>query len=286
MKTTDKPLTFKFFNYKWSRVPTWARATDHIYQTWYLNRYGYKNLQGFKKFLADKMSVCEAGCGVARDSKMFAEANPQAKILAVDQSKQALREAKRSLAKFPNCKTLRADITNFVVPQKFNFISCDQVMHHTPDPGKTLKHLFSKLKPGGVLNFCVCRKKNPYRDLVDDLIMNRARDMKPKDLWEFSRIVTEFGKALYKLNIKNVTFQGRKYENLQRFIHNQVFRCWYNPSIPFELSVSSNYDWFSSNPRFNAAEVRKDMLGKISGFKVLRFFEDDAVISVSLKKLK
>src|SRR3989338_3729265 len=101
MKTTDKKLTFKYFNYKWARVPTWARATDHIYEAWYINRYGYKNHAGLKKFLSDKKSICEAGCGVARDSKMFAEANPHAKILAVDQSKEAIQTAKATLSKFP-----------------------------------------------------------------------------------------------------------------------------------------------------------------------------------------
>ncbi len=40
MKTVNKKLTFKYFNYKWGRVPTWARATDHIYEQWYLTRYG------------------------------------------------------------------------------------------------------------------------------------------------------------------------------------------------------------------------------------------------------
>ncbi len=285
-KTNAKLLTFNFFNYKWMLVPSWAKTTEHIYRKWYINRYGYKNPEGLKRFLADKTFICEAGCGLARDSKMFAEANPHAKILAVDQSKQAIATAKQTLAKFPNCKTLVADITDFSVPQKFDFISCDQVIHHTPNPGNTLRHLYNKLKPGGVLNFSVCRLKNTYRDLVDDLLMEKAKKMRPEDLWEFARVVTEFARALYNLKIKSVQFQKRRYESLQRFVHDQIFRAWYRPDIPFELSVSSNYDWFSGNPRFSSEEVRKYMLNKISSFKILRFFEDDAVISVSLKKIK
>lgn len=285
MKTVNKKLTFKYFNYKWGRVPTWARATDHIYEQWYLTRYGYKNHAGLKKFLKDKKSILEAGCGVGRDAKMFAEANPDARIVGVDQSEEALRIAKKSLKTFPGWSELRADITTFKTKEKFDFISCDQVVHHTPNPGKTLSNLGGKLNPGGILNFSVCRKKNEYRDLVDDLIMLKARDMKPEDLWGFSRVVTEFAKALYELDIKPVKFKGRKYESLQRFVHNQVFRAWYDPKIAFELSVSSNYDWFSSNPRFTATEVKTDILSHIEGFKILRFHEDDAVISVSLKKL-
>lgn len=286
MKTTDKSLTFKFFNYKWARVPTWARATDHIYEEWYMKRYGYKNHAGLRKFLKNKKTICEAGCGVGRDSKMFAEAAPHAMILAVDQSKDALKMAAKTLSKFPNAATARTDITTFKVPGSFDFISCDQVIHHTPNPGKALKALYRKLNPGGILNFSVCRKKNEYRDLVDDLLMEKGREMTPAALWKFSRTVTKFAKALYDLHINNVTFRGRKYPSLQRFVHNQVFRTWYDPKIPFELSVSSNYDWFSSNPRFSAKEVRTKILPHISGYKIVRFFEDDAVISVSLKKLR
>jgi len=285
-KTNSKPLTFNFFNYKWRRVPTWARATEPVYRKWYLDRYGYKNMDGLRKFLVDKKFICEAGCGLARDSKMFAEANPHAQILAADQSRQALLQAKKTLAPYANCKTMIVDITRFPVKQTFDFISCDQVIHHTPNPGDTLRHLYAKLNVGGVLNFSVCKKKNKYRELVDDLIMERAKTMRPSVLWEFARKVTEFAKALYDLRISNVAFGKKRYENLQRFVHNHVFRAWYNPDIHFELSLSSNYDWFCGNPRLSAQEVRKNMLGKISHFNVLRFIEDDAVISVSLKKLK
>jgi len=284
MKTNPKKVTFNFFDYKWSLVPDWAEKTEDVYRKWYLDRYGLSGMEGLKKFLADKQDICEAGCGLARDSKMFAEANRTARILAVDQSKPALEVAKRTLAKFPNVATMRGDITNFNPKRKFDFISCDQVIHHTPDPGKTLAHLYSLLKPGGVINFSVCKKKNEFRELVDDCIMNHAKKMKPKDLWEFSRTVTLFAKALYDLGIKNVKFRGKTYPNLQRFVHNHVFRAWYNPDLPLELSVSSNYDWFSQNPRLSAADIRKKMLNRISKFKVLRFHEDDAVISVSLRK--
>jgi SAM-dependent methyltransferase len=285
METNPKEVTFDFFNYKWSLVPDWAEKTQDIYRNWYLTRYGYRDMKGLSEFLSDKTDICEAGCGQARDSKMFAEANPRARILAVDQSEEALLVANQTLEGLSNCSTMRGDITEFSPEQSFDFISCDQVIHHTPDPGETLAHLYSLLKPGGVLNFCVCKKKNEYRELADDLIMDNAKNMSKNELWEFSRTVTEFAKALYDLGIKDVEFHGKRYENLQRYVHNHVFRAWYNPDLPFELCVSSNYDWFSQNPRLSADDVREKMLNRITGFKVLRFHEeDDAVISVSLQK--
>ena len=65
--------TFKFFNYKWKRVPEWATKTEKIYVNWYLRRYRYKTLKKLKKFLNNKKNILEAGCGVARDSKLFAK---------------------------------------------------------------------------------------------------------------------------------------------------------------------------------------------------------------------
>jgi SAM-dependent methyltransferase len=284
MKPPDKRLTFDFFDYKWRKVPNWGRDTEAMYRAWYLTRYGYRTLSGLKRFLRGRQRILDAGCGLARDSKMFAELNPRAEIVAMDQSRSALEVARRTLKRFANCRVVRADITRFAGEGRFDFISCDQVLHHTPHPDRTLRHLFRHLAPGGVLNFFVCRKKNPYRDLVDDRIMARAASMTPAELWRFAETVTGFGKALHDLDVRRVRFAGREYETLQRFVHNQVFRCWYNPAIDFQLSVSSNYDWFSNNPRFDAGEVRTMMKRGLGSHDVLRFYQDDASISVSVRR--
>lgn len=284
-RINNKKVTFNFFNYKWSKVPSWAEATENIYRRWYLERYGYGTMRGLAGFLKNKSRIMEAGCGLARDSKMFAEANPNAKIVAIDQSGEALKVARETLRGLPNCDIFMVDLTKFKYPQKFDFISCDQAIHHTPNVGRTLKHLFNKLNLGGIINFSVCRKKNKLRDWADNLIMAKAADMSPDELWGFSVKVTEFGKALYDLDLKNIKFENKIYEDIQRFVHNNLFRCWYNPNVGFDLSVSSNYDWFSGNPRFNAKEVKQVILSHIKNYKLLRFFEDDATISVSLKKV-
>lgn len=285
MEKPDKGITFNFFDFKWKMVPIWGQATEAIYRKWYLQRYGYQTEASLKEFLSDKEFILEAGCGLARDSKFFAELNPNAHIVAMDQSPSALEVARQELTSFKNCVVVHGDITSFEYPNLFDFISCDQVLHHTPEPILTLRHLYNHLVPGGVLNFFVCRKKNKYRDLVDDLIMDRARTMTPEELWKFSEEVTRFGQALYGLDIKNIQFEGKAYEDVQRLVHNNLFRCWYNPNIGFDLSVSSNYDWFSGNPRFNAREVRSLMGHGLGPHKVLNFYEDDASISVSVRKL-
>ncbi len=287
MSAPDKTYTFQIFNDKWRRARTWATATEASYRKWYLTRYGYGTLEALGVFLADKRRVLEAGCGQARDSKMFAELNPTAEIVAMDQSPEALAVAAENLKPFGNCRVARDDITSFAWPEPFDFISCDQVLHHTPDPAATLRHLFGRLSVGGTLNFFVCRKKNPERDAVDDAIMECAKSMTPDELWDFSVHVTNLGKALYELGIKNVRVGNDAFVDVQRLVHNRLFRCWYDPTIDFDLSVSSNFDWFSGNPRFNAEEVRA-MIATLPdhAYEVTRFYEDDPSISVSLTRLR
>jgi len=277
----NKNLTLKFFDSKWFRVPTWAEDTEAIYRKWYLKRYGYNTEQNLKKFLKDKHYILDAGCGLGRDSKFFGELNPKATIIAVDQSPHAIKAAKKVV----KGKVLKLDITKMKLKERFDFISCDQVIHHTPNPNKTLIRLFKHLNKGGVINFSVCRKKNKYRDFTDDVLMKYARKMSTDELWKFSHTITLFGKALHDLKIKKITFEGKKYDSIQRFVHNNLFRCWYNPDVDFTLSVSSNYDWFSGNPRFNLKEVKSEILKGLPKYKLLRTYQDDATISVSLKKL-
>jgi len=112
MTQPDKKLTFAFFDYKWRRVPQWAAQTDAIYRRWYLTRYGYRTLAGLRAFLRDKTRILEAGCGLARDSKMFAELNPRAAVVAMDQSPSALKVARRTLKPLANCRVVRGAVVS------------------------------------------------------------------------------------------------------------------------------------------------------------------------------
>ena len=287
MNKIENKNTFRLFNYKWKKVPDWGIKTKNIYIKWYLKRYNFKNINSFKNFLKSKKNILDAGCGLGRDTELFAKLNPKANIFACDQSFHAVNLVKKNLKKYKNVKIFRADITKKIkVNKQFDFISCDQVLHHTPNPGITLRNLFSKLNKNGYLNFFTCRKKNIYRDYVDDELMNYFQNKSPNELWKFSEVVTKFGKALYDLRINNVKFNNKKYSNIQMFVHNQIFRCWYNPNINFKLSVSSNYDWFSNNPRYSLLELKKILKSSIKNYKIINTFEDDASVSIIIKKLK
>ena len=286
IKKIQNKNTFRFFNYKWKKVPSWAKDTDKKYVNWYLTRYGYKNKKNFAKFLKNKKNILEAGCGLARDSRLFATLNNRANVFACDQSLIAINHAKKDLKKFKNIHFFQQDITKkFKTKKKFDLISADQVLHHTPNPGKTLKNLFSNLNRGGYLNFFVCKKKNIYRDFIDDYIMDHFRNKSAKELWNFAVDVTKFAKSLYDLGIENVNFKKKKYKNLQLFIHYNSFRFWYDPKLNFNLCVSSNYDWFSNNPRYDLLDLKKYLRKNLKNYKIVRKYEDDASVSMIIKKI-
>jgi SAM-dependent methyltransferase len=285
-KTIKNFNTFRFFNYKWKKVPSWGAVTAKQYTKWYLKRYGFKNIKTFKKFINNKKLILDAGCGLARDSVFFSKLNKKGKIFAIDQSKFVINYNKKKLAINKNLHFYQRDITkklNF--QKKFDFISCDQVIHHTPDIVKTIKNLIVNLKKEGSLFFFVCKQKNYFRDLVDDYIMDSFKNKSPDQLWKFATIVTKFGKAIHNLNLKEIRTKNKIYKNLQEIVHYHLFRCWYNPKIPFKLSVSSNYDWFSNNPRYSLNEIKSilnQIKKKYKNIKVQRIYSDDASISVRL----
>ena len=273
--------TFKFFDWKWNRVPQWGEQTKEIYHEWYLRKYGF-NKQEFQKFLSNKKRILDVGCGVGRDLKFFRGNSQNAEIVGVDQSYHAINYLKKENLK-------RVELYNLDITKdlggigRFDFISCDQVLHHTPNPQQTINDLVNILDSGGHMHLFVCKKKNELRDLIDDKIMHHSRNMSPEELWEFSIKITEFGKALHSLNINNIEYKGKKYNSLQNLVHNQTFRCWYNPEIDFDLSVSSNYDWFSNNPRYSREEFLS-FFDSIQNIVIQNVYEDDACVAIRVQK--
>lgn len=282
-----KEDVFKFFNYKWMRVPEWAESTEKIYREWYLKKYDFKSTKGFKNFLKSRTKCADMGAGLGRDVKFFRELASSLDITAVDQSAPALRTLKKNN---PTIHTVKLDITISkevlqILGRDFDFISCDQVLHHTPNPLAVLKTFSKMLKHDGVIHFFVCNKKNEFRDLADDVLMHHARYLSPKRLWQFAEVVTSLGKELHQIHEGKVRFKNRIYPSLQNYVHNNLFRCWYNPDISFELSVSSNYDWFSNNPRYSVEEVKSWMNQLEDSLEIVNLYSDDASVAVVARKI-
>lgn len=140
--------------------------------------------------------------------------------------------------------------------ESFDVIVSNGVFHHTPNTKLALRNVIKKLKSGGVCLFYVYKKKSPIREFSDDYIRSKISDL-PYDLaWNEMIPITNLAKSLHAQSIKitiphDVEILGiKKGEyDLQRFIYQFFFKCFWNEEWGFDYSNMVNYDWY--HPKFS-----------------------------------
>lgn len=238
------------FSEKWRRAPNYREATRHHYVQWYLQRYGFRTREALREFLAAKQRVLDAGTGHGRDVELFAE-NSLATVVGIDIS-DGIRNAHHDLRHLENVHLVQADLARLPFPESFfDFISCDQVIHHTPNVYQSLLALVEHLAPGGHLAMYVYKRKGPIREFCDDYIRRVTVNLPPDQCIEWSEAITRLGKALSDLDVQIevpedipiLEIKAGKYD-LQRFIYWHVFKCYWNDSMDWETNVITNFDWY------------------------------------------
>jgi SAM-dependent methyltransferase len=238
------------FSWKWKHAPDYRQATQGHYVNWYLERYGFGNAAGLARFLSTKQRVLDAGTGHGRDAELFAT-NSNATVFGIDIS-YGIHNAYKDLGRIPNLHLVQADLTRLPFPETFfDFISCDQVIHHTPDTRKSFLALLKHLAPGGHIGIYVYKKKAPLREFADDYIRERTVKMSPEECLNFSESITKLGKALSDLHVQfevpeDIPLLGIKAgtHDIQRFIYWNVLKCYWNDSIDWDSNVITNFDWY------------------------------------------
>src|SRR5262249_17331875 len=150
-----------------------------------LKRYRFGTLESLRDFLSRKRRVLDAGTGVGRDTRLYAD-NSDAAVVGVDVS-QGIDSAFDHLKSLRNAHLVQADLTRLPFPPEFfDFIACDQVLHHTPDAEESFRRLVTRLAPGGDLSIYVYRRKAPIRELADDHLREAAGRMSEEEAWELA----------------------------------------------------------------------------------------------------
>lgn len=242
--------TVESFSWKWTKAKNYRDTTNAHYTQWYLDRYGFGNEAALATFLAGKKTILDAGTAHGRDAEMYSR-NSSATIFGIDIS-QGIRNAYRDLKGVPNLHLAQADLTRLPFAEGFfDFIGCDQVIHHTPDTHESLKHLIAHLAPGGHIAFYVYKKKGPVREFCDDHIRAQGVKMSPEDCLKMSEGITKFGKMLSDLKLtidvpEDIPILGIKAgkQDLQRFIYWNMFKCYWNDTMDWESNVITNFDWY------------------------------------------
>lgn len=275
------------FSAKWQRAPEFGHEekSRRFYVDWYLRRYQFGTLERLEDFLRAKRRVLDAGTGNGRDVRLYADHCP-GQVFGIDVS-VAIDSAYRHLRTQANVHLLQADLTRLPFPPAFfDFIACDQVLHHTRSTEASFRRLATHLGPGGDLSIYVYRKKAPLRELADDYLRRVVAGMGEEEAWQLSEQLTVLGQRLSDLgasitvpDIPALGIRAGTYD-VQRFVYWHMLKCYWNPALEPGDSVITNFDWYRPPyaHRHTAEEVRRWF--RDEGLEIATFDECDAGISV------
>ena len=219
---------------KWRRIPGYGYddAALEFQREWYLQKFGWRTVDRFREFLLGQERVLDAGCGLGRDVKFYAE-NTNGLVFGVDISDSIL-VANERLRHLPNVHLIRADMTRLPFRANyFDFISSDQALHHTPDTRDSFNRLVDHVKPRGQIAIYVYKKKSPAREYADDMMRSYTTEMSYDDCAAFSSACALFGRTVAKLNL-----------DLQRSIYWNLFKCFWDDRYDVTTNVLINMDWY------------------------------------------
>ncbi len=291
MNNTETSFKDKWDNNKDLAFTETLREGSDIYN-WILNRNGFENKLAFQKFLVSKKRVLDAGCGNGRVTALLrVNSKPETtEIVGIDLV--AAEVAKENLKEESNVsffqKDLLGDLTDL---GKFDFIYCQEVLHHTNDPQRSFNNLVSLLDTNGEIAIYVYKKKAPVREYVDDYIRDIISKYDYEKAMAVCKQITELGKSLHETKAKITVPALDLLEidagefDLQRFIYHFFMKCFWNPDLSFEANVAINYDWYHpQNCTRHTVEEIKNWFTE-SGLQINHVFQDYYGITIKGKKI-
>jgi SAM-dependent methyltransferase len=263
----DQQETLESFTAKWADIThDEVRQRYRQQHAWYVERFGFGDEHGLRDFLADKQLVLDAGTGTGGDAARFAELAPHSVVVGLDLS-GAIDVAQREFGDLPNVHFAQADLMRPPVRRaQFDFVSSDQVIHHTPDARRAFATLAERLRPGGHLAVYVYKVKAPLRELADDWIRKRSTRMRPDECMEFARDITELGRALSRAAAtvrleRGVPLLGIAPgdHDVQRLIYWSFLKCFWNDDFSENLNTLVNFDWY--HPPYASRHTEDELSG-------------------------
>lgn len=220
-------------------------------QNWILTRNGFATPSDLRAFLAGKRRVLDAGCGNGRVTALLRRYSDPATTEIVGIDLVAADVARANLADERNLrfaqKDLLGDLSDLGV---FDFIYCQEVLHHTSDPRRAFANLCERLAPDGEIAIYVYKQKAPVREFVDDFVRERISHLPYEAAMAHSRAITDFGRALAEAKcevavpaVPVLGIEAGRYD-VQRLIYHFFMKCYWNPDMSYDENVAVNYDWY------------------------------------------
>lgn len=288
--------TAKSFSDKWHKNTNLAfdntlDPNSDIFK-WITQRNGFGNPEALKEYLKTKKRILDAGCGNGRVTALLRSySNPETtEVVGIDLT--AADVAAKNLQQYKNVKFYTKNLLDDLSDLgKFDYIYCQEVLHHTGNARKGFDNLVKLLENEGEIAIYVYKKKAPVREFTDDYIRENIAGMDYESAMMQCRQVTELGKALsaqkIKLQIPAVDIlqiPAGEYD-LQRFIYHFFAKVFWNDEFNFEDNAVINYDWYHPQDctRHTIEEVREWFIQ--NGLTIMHECVDFYGITVSGKLL-
>ena len=217
---------------------------------WILGRNGFASGTALQEYLAKKNRILDAGCGNGRVTALLHKFAPEsAELVGVDLT--AAEVARENLAGYPRVSIVQVDLLGDLSQLGlFDFIYCQEVLHHTADPKAAFLNVCQRLSPGGEIAIYVYKIKAPLREHADDFVRERLSNLPYEEAMVAMRQVTELGRVLSALDtrvtvpdVKVLGIDAGTYD-VQRLIYHFFLKCFWNPELGAEENAAINYDWY------------------------------------------
>ena len=285
----EKNVTKNAFSAKWKKYHKTYQGKKwiNLQKKWFLDRFGWRNVSEFKKFLNSRRCILEAGTGVGNTAFLLSS-NKESQVFAIDVS-ESIKFAYKKYGAVHNIHFIQADIQKMPFKKRFfDFILSDQVLHHTNNTQKSFKTLTKYLQKKGIISIYIYKKKGPIREFTDDYIRESSTNMTEKKCIELSKELAHLGKNLAKIkkkikipkDIPVLKIKAGTYD-IQRFIYWNFIKCWWSEDVSFEQSVATNFDWYFPKYAFRHTPDEIKKWFNMSKIKITHFKEISSGINVS-----
>lgn len=252
----------KGFSFKWAK--TTCIEDDNYFNEKLKNFvFEFMGLTEDDLHIFEDKIVLEVGIGSGSSARLWASKAKE--FHGMDISEEVHRAKKALQTSVENPILSQADL-NFL-PYKddsFDVIVSNGVLHHTPNTKVALQNIIKKLKPGGLCLFYIYKKKSPIREFCDDYIRSKLSNLKPDLALKELESITDFAKSLHEQSltveiakdIPILEIKKGKYD-LQLFIYQYFFKCFWNESLGYDNSNIANFDWYY--PKFSWRHTKNEI---------------------------
>lgn len=287
----EKNNTAHSFRDKWEHNKQLAfadtlREDSDIYQ-WILTRNGFTGAEALRGYLLSKKRILDAGCGNGRVTALLRTHSDPETTQVVGVDLVAAPVAAENLATYANVMVREANLlSDLTALGRFDFIYCQEVLHHTEDPRRGFANLCALLEPRGEIAIYVYKQKAPAREFMDDYVRERVAHLPYAQAVAVMDSITELGRALdacaATVRVPEVPVLGivaGEY-TVQRFVYNFFCKCFWNPELGFAQSSVINYDWY--HPQLCTRHTMPEILNWFAqeGLTVTQQCEDPYGITV------